>query len=550
MREAHSFMTKDLLSSETMTYINNLKRQIFEICERYNLHTQADLDALVNREDVDLATIKKLRRLVEQLKLATETNETPEIDKIIEKIRRIAPEYQAFVEVTIHALENEHTPWYENLGRIRAIAKAGEPKMAWGMYQELHKGVPDELFASPEHDLPTLIAIFHASAEGNIETISHRELLRKLNVWKLTEDKDTSLYDQSFFDFFLAAAGAHREEDRALQVIYPHLSKRSQMHALFWGTGRRNFQDPFVLERRNFESKLDREPPEIHIEFYSRWFAQNHYQDPEDLDCIKFIEETYEESRLLFDPAEVILATAAAYARMGFVDKAFEVIKKECLNPLSGSETYVTLAAAFLEGPHVDVANAKRALNECTEANWRNADGDAVLEIVPQLILAQEGDFAKQFVQNYCTRVKNQSVRLLLQTVNIFTDAGLDAKWAVDLLVLFGTLPTVATQTAITFSLREAQTAQHFRAFKRDVGLVRKLESSKLNELIQQNQSDQEILGGMALSATSSELVNIVNHKRFNDPDAGQALMERRFDLEQTFGKGPLDSLVYGQPFE
>ncbi len=97
--QAH--LPREQLSQEVLSYVDNLKRQIFEICERYNLHTQADLDALVNREDVDLATIKKLRRLGEKLKFAVEKNEIEPVgaEEIVQSAKEALGAFQILSEM-------------------------------------------------------------------------------------------------------------------------------------------------------------------------------------------------------------------------------------------------------------------------------------------------------------------------------------------------------------------------------------------------------------------------------------------------------------------
>ncbi len=97
--QAH--LPREQLSEEVLSYVDNLKVQITQICNQYNLQTKADLDALADRTDIDLTTIKKLRQLGEKLKSAVEKNEIEPMsaEEIIMHAKEVLGAFQVLSEM-------------------------------------------------------------------------------------------------------------------------------------------------------------------------------------------------------------------------------------------------------------------------------------------------------------------------------------------------------------------------------------------------------------------------------------------------------------------
>lgn len=104
--------SRDKLSPEVLSYIDNLKEQIGAICQKYNLRTKADLAALENRPEVPTEAIKRLHSLLDSLRQASETEKLP-----FSELERHAKDANAAYLVLKEQMETVKTDMSKNLRR-------------------------------------------------------------------------------------------------------------------------------------------------------------------------------------------------------------------------------------------------------------------------------------------------------------------------------------------------------------------------------------------------------------------------------------------------
>ncbi len=295
--------------------------------------------------------------------------------------------------------------------------------------------------------------------------------------------------------------------------------------------------DAYKHAKRQFDAMFQSIGKQIQIEYHSLQYVKYGYSNAPN-------EDTHEQIKTLAKDTTqgpiVQIYAAEAFARMGLADEAF--FTHFTLGTPGGiARSSIGMAAAFLEGPHVDVDNAKKALDLCSQDDWYMA-GDEVLKIIRPLVDAGEIELVKNFITAYIPKGK-RSAELLLQAMEVYTDAGLVSVWILE------ELGYISNNQANQFAIAATRTTKRIRSFKREVKNIRKLKPEKLTTLLKEYPDDGDVQDGVVLSMSKNDLSNFVIGT-IRDPHRKSAIQRTRQDLEDRYGEEFLDLLVYSEPFE
>ena len=455
--ENFSHAAKDL-PREVSSYVDGLVAQVREICERHGV-SPADLGKKESQEKLSTGELTAVRKLLSwAVSLRRGEIDAESRREIGRDLVERSGAGVAFVELSALLKEATGDPIEDcrfGMDTVRALARAGEPKLAYAWLKELENPAsPMRVDMMDNRDLlVAMMAIWESFRRNKAEPpfgiqtmITMADDADRWDLRTLEANQARGLVLENLF-IVLAREGFLKDAYKVCQLIQDVQRKLNALMTL-----QRYAPGKYDGDLRRYEELVSGYGKQVQMDY---WFRTG---KPDRAMAL------YDSNAR--DPLIVIRA-AEGMARLGNTARAFELLE-ETPNPGTRFHAASKMAVAFLE--RGDVENARMALGT-DQTNWWMMYAEDVPPIVERLLDAGEiflaKDVARALVRpgHYQAWQHAEAIRLV---TNIYVERGLEP---------FGLLSEIGKETnrmtelevleIFQDSLREANVASALRRFKR-----------------------------------------------------------------------------------